>query len=161
MLLAALSRTDSGLFGSYRYLYMLNLEMGHTEDLALKTTEKKVRHGASFWFYATWAKSWTSLIMERNGPGNPNLQSNTSGYEWFKALAPVTFVSPSCSPNWKDEVWVNRLLPTRNSSAEREGLLLGWTDALSASENPHAKSLTPFYPRTALLWFSTSLSRLN
>lgn len=152
---------DSSLFASYRYLYLLNSEMGHTEVLALKTSEKTVKRRASFFFYTTSAKSWTSLLIERNRAGNTELQSNTLGFEWFKALPSVIFVSPSWSPIWKDKVWDDRLLPIRNSSAEREVLLLGWTDTLSASENPRAKTLTPSYHSIALLWFSTFLARLQ
>lgn len=44
---------------------MLSSEMGRTEVLALKTSEKNVRHGASRCFYAIWAKSWASLLIKK------------------------------------------------------------------------------------------------
>lgn len=91
--------------------------------MARKTSEKNVR--ASFCFYATWTKSWPSLLIKRNRPGNTDLQSNTLGFEWFKALLLTIFLPPSCSPNWKDKVWDERFLPTRNSDIEKEMLLLG------------------------------------
>lgn len=86
--------------------------------------------------------------------GHTDLQSNTSVLGQFKALPPVIML-PSCAPNWKEKLWESRFLSIRNFDVEREVLLWGWTDAVSISENPCAKTLTHFYPRATPLWFFT------